>query len=467
MNKIVKKSLACIVLGTMTVSLWAQPLTLEMCRQRALDSNKSLATAKLKLEQTTFDMKSYRANFFPQFTFLLTDFYSTAHGDVNISGGHLPIYHFSEASGQFVPSVTQNADGSYTLNEYADFPSQSMKWKLKNIFVGGISVMEPIYSGGKISTAYRMARIGVGMAKEHLRLSETEVLVKTDEAFYQVVKAKELGDVARSYKSVLEELKKNVDAAYLHGLSTRNDQMKVQVKLNEAELSIQKADNGYRLALMNLCHIIGAPLDCKIDVDAEQASRSAEADVPGADGSISNRPEFVLLENKTELARQNVKLTRSDFLPTVAAGASYSYLNGGEVAGKKLLSDGVASVGIAVKIPVHLFGDATNKVRSAHAAHQIAQMEQQDLSEQMMLELAQCRNIYEEAQTELRLCQAALEQATENMRLSKQQYEVGFETLSDHLESQTLWQKSNADVVNARCQLQLAKTKLLKAAGAL
>ena len=85
----------------------------------------------------------------------------------------------------------------------------------------------------------------------------------------------------------------------------------------------------------------------------------------------------------------------------------------------------------------------------------------------MQLELSQCQNLREEALTEVHLCQVALEQAAENMRLSKQQYEVGFETLSDYLETQALWQQCNANLVNARCQLQLSQMKLLKAAGKL
>lgn len=440
----------------------AQTLTLEECIDKALEYNKSLSSAKLKLNQTTFDMKSYKANFYPQFNLMALDFYSTAQGDFTIEGGHLPIYNYVESAGTFVPNVTVNADGSYTLNQYADFPSQSIKWKLKNIFVAGLSVMEPVYSGGKITTAYEMSKLGVNMANENIRLTESEVIVNTHEAYYLAVKAKEMGEVTRSYKTLLDELKKNVEGAFKHGMSTRNDIMKVQVKQNEAELSIQKADNGYRLALMNLCHIIGLPLTSEIDVVNSGVQKESSFPM-----EMGIRPEHVILDNKTELARQHVKLTQSDYMPNVAVGATYNYANGGELAGKKLLNKGTASVGVVVKMPIDIFGGSTNKVRSAKAAYQIAQLEQQDLDEKMQLEWAQSRNLYEEAQTELNLCQVSLEQAAENMRLSKQQYEVGFETLADYLETQTQWQQCNAALVNARCQLQLAYVRLLKASGKL
>ncbi|MDE5740717.1 MAG: TolC family protein, partial [Bacteroidaceae bacterium] len=280
-----------------------------------------------------------------------------------------------------------------------------------------------------------------------------------------VIQAKELGDVARAYKAMLDELKKNVEGAFHHGMSTRNDIMKVQVKQNEAELNIQKADNGYRLACMNLCHITGMPLDSEIEVEAMNTDSQKDTVIEG--GVVSSRPEASILEHKTELARQKVKLTKSDYLPNISVGASYTYANAGELAGKRLIDDGALSVGVAVNVPLDLFGSVSNKVRSAKAAYQIAQLEEQDLNEQMQLELSQCRNLYEEAQTELNLSKVAFEQAKENMRLSKQQYEVGFETLSDYMETQAMWQQCNANLVNARCQQQLAYVRLLKAAGML
>ena len=464
-----KKIFLTQILIAATLCATAQPLTIEQCRTMALEHNRSLSSAKLKLEQTTHDMKSYKASRYPKIDLMATDFYSTANGSIGIDGGHLPIYNYVSAYGQYVPNVTIHPDGTYTLNQYADFPNQQIEWKVKNIFMGGISLMEPIYTGGKISTAIKMSKLGIQMATDNIRLTTEEVIVKTDEAYYMVVRAKELRKVAQSYKVLLDELMKNVEAALRHGMKTRNDVMKVQVKLNEATLAIQKADNGYRLALMNLYHLTGMPLDTSIDVaetdNNEEQNENIDSASPHTTPSVTTRPEYSILQSKAELARQNIKLTQSDHLPNIAIGATYTYANGAELAGKRLLDNGSLTAGIILKMPIDLFGTTTNKTRSARAAHQIAILEQQDLTEQMQLELQQSINNADEAQTELTLCHTALLQAEENLSLSRQQYDLGFETLSDHLEAQAFWQKCSANLVNARCQLRLAKTKLMKASG--
>lgn len=451
-----------------TITADTAPTTLAQCRALALAHNRTLATARLKLQQATHDMKSYKANHYPQINLMATDFYSTAQGHITIDGGQLPIYKYSPAHNQHIPDITLHPDGTYTLNQYADFPPQQIDWKLKNIFTGGISLTEPLYAGGKITAAYKMSKLGIQIATDNIRLTEEETILHTDEAYYTLLHTQELRKVAQAYKTLLDELMKNIQAAQHHGMRTHNDAMKVQVKLNEATLAIQKADNAHQLATMHLCHIIGLPLNTPIQAttppDQDHTTTLTNTTTPL---TITTRPEHAILQHKTELTRHNIHLTQSDHLPHIALAATYTYTNGAELAGKPLLDNASLTAGITLTMPLDLFGTTTNKTRSARAAHQIAQLEQQDLTEQMQLELQQNINLANEAQTELNLAHTALTQAQENLRLSRQQYDLGLETLSDHLEAQAQWQQCSANLANARCQLNLAHTRLLKAAGQL
>ena len=53
------------------------------------------------------------------------------------------------------------------------------------------------------------------------------------------------------------------------------------------------------------------------------------------------------------------------------------------------------------------------------------------------------------------------------MRVSRSQYDVGLETLSDHLEAQALWQQAYETHVDARFRLYLNYVAYLKATGTL
>ena len=117
--------------------------------------------------------------------------------------------------------------------------------------------------------------------------------------------------------------------------------------------------------------------------------------------------------------------------------------------------------------PCFIFGERTNKVKSAKAKLEQTRLEQENASEKMLLELIQAANNLDEARLETELSDRSLEQAEENMKVSGKQYEVGLETLSDYLEAQMLWQQAYQTRVDAHFQLYVNYIAYLKAAGQL
>ena len=462
-------SVSALLCGLFCVQ--AETLTLDECRSRALEYNKSLVSSRLQIQKQEADLKAMKTNFLPNFKIIAADFYNT--GKTTINPDLSTTFASGIANAQNVlaqlaanPLYTPLVGGLKSIAEGFQVPDDFLEFKIGNVFTAGVSVTEPLYAGGKITAGYKMNKLGVSMAQNKVRLTEQEVLLNTDNAYVLCIRAKEMGSVARSYKAVLDELRKTVDNAVKHGIRTQNDVLKVQVKQNEAELNILKADNAYRLAQMNLAQVIGAPLTERIDVTTDGLNIPTDNNLL-LDGSadISNRPEYDLLNQKTEMARLQIKLTRSDFLPNLALFGAYSYLNGMKLMGERVFKNGSATVGVVFRMPLFHFGEGMQKVRSEKAAYQISQMEQQDLNEKMQLELLQATNLLQEAALEIQVTNKSVEQAAENMRLSKKHYEVGTEPLSDYLEAQALWQQANASSVEARCNYLVAYTKYLKARG--
>ena len=449
-----KKTLTLIALILSALTTNAQtPLTLDQCRQLALDNNKRMAAANKQTQAAHYTMQSYRGNFFPNFTASGTGLYSTANGTFNIPGGNLPTF-LPDANGQPTPN-----------GGFAYFPGIDLNYKVRTVWMGGVQVEQPIFMGGKILAAYKMARLGKQMAQLNENLTATEVILETDQAYALMVKAQEMNKVAESYHAVLQELMKNVQSAYKHGLKSKNDVLKVQVKLNESELAIRKAENALRLANMNLCHLIGKPLieTLQISDDFPVIEQALETQV----NDITARPEYSLLNKQVDMAKQQVKLSRSELLPQVGIRGSYDYVHGLKVNEQRLFDDGAFSVMLNVTVPLFHFGERINKVRASKAQLEQVRMEQADLNEKMYLELTQAANNLDEAKLQTALADRSLEQADENRRISKREYDAGLEPLSDHLEAQALWQQAYETKVDAHFQLYLSYVKYLKAAGKL
>ena len=449
-----KKTLTLIALILCALTTNAQTsLTLDQCRQLALDNNKRMAAANKQTQAAHYTMQSYKGNFFPNFTASGTGLYSSANGSFSLPGGNLPTF-LPDANGQPTPN-----------GGFAYFPGIDLNYKVRTVWMGSVQVEQPIFMGGKILAAYKMATLGKQMAQLNENLTATEVILETDQAYALMVKAQEMNKVAESYHAVLQELMKNVQSAYKHGLKSKNDVLKVQVKLNESELAIRKAENALRLANMNLCHLIGKPLTetLQISDDFPVIKQALQTQV----NDISARPEYSLLNKQVDMAKQQVKLSRSELLPQVGIRGSYDYVHGLKVNEQRLFDNGGFSVMLNVTLPLFHFGERINKVRASKAQLEQVRMEQADLNEKMYLELTQAANNLDEAKLQTALADRSLEQADENRRISKGEYDAGLEPLSDHLEAQALWQQAYETKVDAHFQLYLSYVKYLKAAGKL
>lgn len=194
---------------------------------------------------------------------------------------------------------------------------------------------------------------------------------------------------------------------------------------------------------------------------------------------VRRRPEYALLAQQTELARQQVRHTRSDYMPrlTAFAGGGYSY--GGHISAEATSSVGGttqlcdkpladrfgATVGVSLSVPVYHFGERRGKRRAARSSLRMAELSRDDQVERMMLQLAQARHTLHEQYDAVEIARSAVEQAEENLRLSRSVFGQGMETLADHLEAQALWQRARADEIDSRAQLLVAITRYRQAAG--
>ena len=454
-------------------ALRAQTLSLDSCVNMALRTNRQMEKARLATRQREYVMAATKANFYPNFTASARDLYSNASGSFGINGGYLPTF-IPGADGSMQPNVMINPatglpvmqdDGvTPVFQEYAYFPEQKLKYKVKNVLQVGLSVEQPLYMGGKIRAGYAMSQLARDIAQQNERLTESQVIIDTEEAHALLVRATEMKGVAIQYDSLLQRLQHDVASAQAHGMASHNDVLKVGVKKDEAELQVRQAENGQRLARMNLCRLIGLPLDTPVkaaypDEEAPQSLRTMP------DGSVTSRPEAQMLDIQTRLAEEKVRLERSDFLPQVGLAASYNYLYGVKLNDHRLLDGGNFAALLNVSVPLYHFGEGRNKVRAARMEAEQARVDQQDLLEQMQLEAAREGNNLDEAYLELELTTQNLAQASENLRMAQKSYNAGMESLTDLLEAQTLYQQARARQVEARCQLSLAAARYRKAVG--
>jgi outer membrane protein TolC len=474
-SRLNKSLIASLLLAFSLTARGQEPvvLSLEGCRTMAVENNKQMQRAERQLRKSGYDRNAVRALYFPHLSGYGAYLYTNSALSGTIDGGYLPLYNLG-ADGTLTPDVALNpstgapivgADGVPVFNSYAYMPDISLKIDPSGTYAAGLKLEQPIYMGGKIIAANKMAAVGQEMAKLNMTYTRNEVIIKSDEAYWQYIRTRELLTTAEAYLKLLSELEKQVSDANAVGMVRRSDLLKVQVKRNEAELQVNQATNGVRLAGMALCHVVGLPL--LTDLVASDSLPTAVEPVFDPSATASGRPEYSILGKEAELRKREMEMTRADYLPQVGAAATYGYANGLKLNEHKLLDNASFGAMVSVSVPLFSWGEGRNKVRSKKMEQEMALLKQQETAELLDLEIESARANLDDAWLRVRLAERALTQAEANLAESRDMYEVGFETLPDYLEAQTLWQKAAADRVDALAAYHLATSRYQKATGRL
>lgn len=445
-------------------------LSLDSCLSLAVRNNKSLQSSEMQVEQFRHNEKAYWANYFPNFSAAVMDVWGNTEGALEMDVATPISQALMGSMTQLMPILTQmgvTQQDLAAMQQKLQKLNPSFDYKVGNVFAAVVNVEQPIYMGGKITAAYEMSKLGRKMAEQGAALSRDEIMVQTAEAYALLSKATALETVALQYDSLLNKLLTDVTNAKNRGMVGNSEVLKVQVKKNESELQIRQAQNGMKLARMNLCFCLGLPLDADIHV-VEGLPSLDESRPADKAASVEGRPEYSYLEMKSQLARQQVKLERSNFLPQAGVSASFGYIRGIELMDNRLMGDEPAFLVMgSVKIPIYHANEAQHKVKAARIAYERALLEQDELVNKMNLELQQASNNLDEGILEAELADRSLAQAEESLRESRRSYELGLEPLSELLTAQTLWQQAYANQVIAHSQLMVLNIKYRKACGKL
>ncbi len=464
-------------------------LSLDSCRNLALQNNKELQISKKELEVAEYKKKAAFSNYFPKVSALGT--YMRNEKELSLLNDEQKnkLQHFGtgigekfQALGQGVVQkhpelapVFQKFGGTVAsvfpaLDQLGSSVVNGLRTDTRNLYVGAVNVTQPIFVGGKIRAYNRITDYLQEIAENKNKLSTQEVLLQTDEAYWRVVSLSNKKKLADSYVELLKKMNSDIDKMIAEGVATKADGLTVKVKLNEAEMLQTKVNNGVLLSKMALCQICGIDLNESI-VLADEANENLHIQpiqkLINKEEAIENRPEIQSLTLAQKAKTEKIRIERSEFLPQVALSGNYLVTNPSTFNGFENKFRGMWSVGIQVKVPIWHWGEGRNKVRIAKAEADMVMYQLEEVKEKISLQISQSEFKLNEAQKQLKMAKRNVEKAKENLRYAQLGFKEGVIPSSMVLKAQTAWYDAQMDKIDAQIQIKLSQVALEKALGTL
>jgi outer membrane protein TolC len=517
--------ISCIVMAPL-VALGQEPrqLQLDECRQMAVAASRELEQARIDVQMAGYDRKIALANYFPNISAtgaylynnrdialvsdsqseLLRNAGTLLQGQLNAGAANAAAALSGQLNGAMTQLITAIRTNPALAAEYMSSPmwqtvlqmlqgvdpqslaglipniadpvnaigadiDAALHPDLRNIWVGAVTVEQPLFVGGKIIYSNQMAGLAEQLAQARYDGAYADVIVDVDQAYWQIVSIAAKDKLAQAYADLLHRMEADVDASVAAGVLTEADALQVKVKANEAEMMHTKSSNGLILAKMLLCKRIGLPLNTPIVLADEQLdivpTPALQAEKPLED-IFADRPETRSLTLAGEIYDRKARIARADLMPQVALVGAYSISNPNAFNGiRNTWNGGMLSAGVMVKVPLFHGLETVNKYRKARAEQEVYASKLSDAREMISLQVTQQRHLLDEAAQKYVKAGSSLSSAEENLRSATLGHEAGVIPTNTLLAAQTAWLQAHSEYLDAGIEWQMAASLLEKVEG--
>ena len=332
-----------------------------------------------------------------------------------------------------------------TIPGLGTLPAKNLHSELqdRDVFIANLSILWPLYTGGKIDGAREIYSSKIVEAKAKHKMKKDEKFLRLVKIYYGVVMSKELLKTRLEVQNALlhhyENAKKLKDAGQIPKIEVLN----AVVKLDSAKIETTKAKHKYeitKLALNKMLdkdEVLTSNLFINLHVDNEEIyKRSMMENYAGLD----------VIKSKQSQINSLIKIEQSDYMPTIFAFGNYLLYKD-----HSPLMDMTPrwNAGVGIKLNILSRKGVKHKIAAAtilrnSLTHTLNQAKK-DLSllvEKTYKEMLQYKKEYEDLSSSLKL-------AKENIKLRELAFKEGLAT--------------SVEVVDAQMFLAGAKTKRLNA----
>ena len=337
-----------------------------------------------------------------------------------------------EAYTKYFPQISATVNAYHLFDELANTG-------VNRGYSSMVSASQPLYAGGQITTANRMAKVGHEIAVLHQSLKEQDVVQLVTENYWKIASLKYNLQTLTAAEKQMEAIRKRVSDFVETGATTRNALLRVRLRQQELESTRIKVENTQHVLLMLLAEQIGVD-----DKGFDIAVDTAEGDVllPAmidATSAVAGHTELLLAAKTVESKELQVKMERGKCLPSLALSVIGFQTHPYEpnFQGVDLpMRNGLALVSFS--IPITQWWGGTHAIRRNKLALQQARNDYDDTQRKLRIDIHQAWNNLTEAYRQIGIARTSVEEAEDNLRMASDQYTVGRTTITDLLDAETL-----------------------------
>jgi hydrophobe/amphiphile efflux-1 (HAE1) family protein len=385
-----------------------------------------------------------------------------------------------EAKGNLLPVV--NATGNYTRNikvpvaffpAFGFDPAQGITFDDKNLqplaagaynnYQAALNLSMPLWSA-EARAGIQVARANEALLKANTLMSKAQLRDEVRRAYYTVLVAKIGLGITEQIIARNQLHLQTAKSLFRQGLATDADTLSAAVNLRAVLVNRLKTVNAIQTSDNYLKYIVGIPPDQAITL-TDTFSLATILPLPDTTSNVViQRPEILVSRAQQELARQNLLLEKSRYLPVIALASQYllqAQSNNFNVA--KTVWPNSWFVGIQVTIPIFNGGKTAGRIRQNELSLKATGLQEVQLREQTRLEMTNARLNLTETRAAWVAALDLLQPAERSLQLITSRWQKGVAKYNEVADAELTLGQAKHTALQAMYQYYMAYAAWLRA----
>ena len=417
-------------------------LTLSQAVDVALQENPTLKAADYLVEAAQAKVGGARSGFLPRIDFI--EGFSRTNNPMMVVGSKLNQEAFSSKD--------------YDLKQLNN-PAPISNFNTQLILT------QPVFDQGKTWVGVRQAKIGRQAIQEERERVQQEVIFEVIKTYLQAMRAKEDLNLAQKTEDMASAHVKLAEDLFQTGQAVKSDLLSAQVRLSEVKEMVIQSRNGLKIAKAALNKMMGINQNDDFEIREEFGYSRETIDLNDIiAGALEKRPDLLAMEHYVKNGREQVRMAKTNYLPTFNVIAHYDLNDRNEIWGDEGESWAVGGI-----FQFNLFDglSSTYKLKESHATLQQLISQQQELMHNVELEVREAFHQLEEADQRVSVTGETITQAEESLRIVEDRYKAGLSRMVEVLDNEVALTKTRRNHLYALCDAKVACARLDLARGSL
>ena len=415
--------------------------TLDQAVETALANNPGLRAANAQVEAAQAGVLKSSSGFLPKID--LSGTYSNTNNPLLVFGTKLNQANVTLAD--FDPNVINNPDATQNFNTR-------------------LSVMQPIYNGGKAYLGVKQAKLNREASIHERERTRQSTVYEVIKSYYGLLLARENRKVARQSLGTSEANLELAQARFKAGAVLQSDVLRAKVRYTEVKEMLTRAENGVQLTKAALNFAMGVPQSTEYEIEGTLRMKEFDTGMELLmQEALAKRPDLLSMTLNRRNAEAGISQARTEYYPSV------NLMGQVDRNSENVTGDAANSWAVFAVLQWNLFDGLVtkSKVREALATSSRMKSLEQQTRSAVQLQVRQSYYRLKESLERIEVTATSVREAEEGLRIVQKRYGVGMTTFVDVLGAEVALIRARTGALQALYDNNIAHGELKLAVGTL